>query len=115
MVRTQLWAEYLPYTELYFLEFDGKCVDQQQAEWHTEFRHLKKVYVGDQANRAHLKVITDDHPHNDFDIIIDDGGNTSALLFLQQVRKNAVTQGLHVTMCNGSLKPYCTLEQCSEY
>lgn len=56
------------------MEFDRKCVEKHQADWHAEYKSLKKVYTGDQADRVTLEAIVNEHPEHDFDTIVDDGG-----------------------------------------
>lgn len=73
----QLWAEYLPYADLYFMEFDRECVEQHQHNWHAQYKSLKKLYTGDQADRVTLEAIVSEHPDHDFDVIVDDGGKRS--------------------------------------
>lgn len=70
----QLWTEYLPYSDIYFMELDGKCVDKHKDIWFAAHKRLKQIYVGDQGDKFDLQKIVNDHPAKDFDVIVDDGG-----------------------------------------
>jgi hypothetical protein len=72
-----LWKEYLPSSELWFAEFDAKCVQRGSAEGMFEGVN---IVVGDQGNRSVLLdwVRTSG---GDFDVIVDDGGHKNSQIW----------------------------------
>ncbi|KAL7945082.1 hypothetical protein V8C42DRAFT_358152 [Trichoderma barbatum] len=66
------WLEYLPFVDLYFIEYDGQCAQKYQDK--TVNAH---VFIGDQADTVLLaKFSAEATASGLFDVIIDDGGHT---------------------------------------
>jgi len=65
-----LWLEYFPYVDLYFIEYDERCA----RKWARKTSGAT-IFTGDQADEAFLEEFITDSGGN-FDIIIDDGGHT---------------------------------------
>ena len=66
-----MWTEYLPYSEMSFVEYNAACAEQYRDAIETKARG--KLYIGDQENVIFLKSIIDDQEGKLFDVIIDDG------------------------------------------
>ena len=69
----QLWTEYLPNSEISFVEYNAACGEKYREIIQREGRG--NLYIGDQANVTFLKSIIDDQAGRVFDVIIDDGEN----------------------------------------
>ena len=67
----QLWTEFLPHSEISFVEFAAGCAEQYRKM--IEEKGRGKLYVGDQANVTFLESMIEDQAGRLFDVIIDDG------------------------------------------
>ncbi|KKP01963.1 hard-surface induced protein 5 [Trichoderma harzianum] len=66
------WLEYLPFVDLYFIEYDGQCAEKYQDK--TANAH---VFIGDQTDTVFLARFSAEATTDGlFDVIIDDGGHT---------------------------------------
>ncbi|CZT11713.1 uncharacterized protein RCO7_08685 [Rhynchosporium graminicola] len=63
------WLEFLPRVDLYYIEYDGACVEK----WSKDMTNVK-VFTGDQADARFLETFIS-ASGGGFDIIIDDGGH----------------------------------------
>lgn len=66
----ELWLEYMPNVDLYFLEYDADCA----KKWEHMTKGKATIYTGDQADIKVLEKIVRDSGGN-FDVVIDDGGH----------------------------------------
>ena len=72
-VPAQLWTEFLPESEVSFVEYDAACATSYKTS--IEAKGKGRLYKGDQANVTFLQEIIDDQAGDLFDVIIDDGGH----------------------------------------
>lgn len=74
---SQLWTEFLPNSEISFVEFNAVCAEKYRDTIEREGRG--RLYVGDQANVTFLNSIVDDQGEKVFDVIVDDGTRVRCL------------------------------------
>ena len=67
----QLWTDYLPNSEMSFVEYNAACAEEYRDA--IERKARGKLYIGDQENVSFLKSIINDQGGKLFDVIIDDG------------------------------------------
>ncbi len=72
-----VWREYLPAADVWFAEFDAKCVAANQAK--LESMGIRAV-TGDQSNLTDLHRWINETGGN-FDVIVDDGGHTNRMMW----------------------------------
>ncbi|KAL6887612.1 hypothetical protein HDV57DRAFT_368046 [Trichoderma longibrachiatum] len=88
------WLEYLPFVDLYFIEYDAQCAQKYQDK--TANAH---VFIGDQADVVFLtKFAAEATAGGLFDVIIDDGGHTMAqqITSLENLWRAVKPGGLYV-------------------
>ncbi|PTB65919.1 hypothetical protein BBK36DRAFT_1120596 [Trichoderma citrinoviride] len=88
------WLEYLPFVDLYFIEYDGQCAQKYQDK--TANAH---VFIGDQADAVFLTQFSSEATASGlFDVIIDDGGHTMVqqITSLEYLWKTVKPGGLYV-------------------
>jgi hypothetical protein len=67
----QVWLDYFPNAQIYFIEYDGECV----KHWESKMKDPRiKIFVGDQADIPFLESVIEE-VGRPFDYIIDDGGH----------------------------------------
>jgi hypothetical protein len=70
-----VWREYLPASDVWFAEYDAKCVEANRDKLQT--LGIKAV-IGDQANHTDLQRWVAETGGN-FDVIVDDGGHNNRM------------------------------------
>lgn len=88
------WLEYLPFVDLYFIEYDRQCAEKYQDK--TANAH---VFIGDQADTVFLARFSAEATADGlFDVIIDDGGHTmnQQIASLEVLWKTVKPGGLYV-------------------
>jgi hypothetical protein len=70
-----VWREYLPSSDVWFAEYDAKCVEKNRGKLET--MRIKAV-TGDQANETDLHRWLEETGGN-FDVIVDDGGHSNRM------------------------------------
>ncbi|TFB02698.1 8-demethyl-8-alpha-L-rhamnosyl tetracenomycin-C 2'-O-methyltransferase [Trichoderma ghanense] len=88
------WLEYLPFVDLFFIEYDAQCAQKYQDV--TANAH---VFIGDQADAVFLNKFTAEATAGGlFDVIIDDGGHTMTqqITSLEYLWKAVKPGGLYV-------------------
>jgi hypothetical protein len=66
----QLWLDYLPNVDLYYIEYDKACAEKWASKTGSA-----TIFTGDQADVPFLKEFIS-KTGGDFDVIVDDGGHT---------------------------------------